>query len=86
MSGNKINRRDFLKIMGWSGAGAAALSGCDLPSYVTLQQGKENVVPYVVPEEYAVPGVGVCSACAASVERRRRPYKSTSNANWALRV
>jgi anaerobic selenocysteine-containing dehydrogenase len=70
MSGNEINRRDFLKIMGWSGAGAAALSGCDMPSYVTLQQGKEHVVPYVVPEEYAIPGVGVwyastCRQCPA---------------------
>ena len=70
MSGNEINRRDFLKIMGWSGAGAAALSGCDMPSYVTLQQGKEHVIPYVVPEEYAVPGVGVwyastCQQCPA---------------------
>lgn len=70
MSGNEINRRDFLKIMGWGGAGAAALSGCDMPSYVTLEQGKEDVVPYVIPEEYAIPGVGVwyastCRQCPA---------------------
>jgi len=70
MSGNEINRRDFLKFMGWGGAGAAALSGCDMPSYITLEQGKEEVVPYVVPEEYAIPGVGVwyastCRQCPA---------------------
>ena len=73
MSGNKVNRRDFLKIMGWGGAGAAgaaALSGCDMPSYITLEQGKENVIPYVIPEEYAIPGIGVwyastCRQCPA---------------------
>ena len=70
MSGNEINRRDFLKFMGWGGAGAAALSGCDMPSYITLEQGKEEVVPYVIPEEYAIPGVGVwyastCRQCPA---------------------
>ena len=70
MSGNEINRRDFLKFMGWSGAGAAALSGCDMPSYITLEQGKEEVVPYVVPEEFVIPGVGVwyastCRQCPA---------------------
>jgi anaerobic selenocysteine-containing dehydrogenase len=70
MSGNEINRRDFLKFMGWGGAGAAALTGCDMPSYVTLQQGKEDVIPYVVPEEFNIPGVGVwyastCRQCPA---------------------
>jgi molybdopterin-containing oxidoreductase family iron-sulfur binding subunit len=69
MSGKEINRRDFLKIMGLSGAGAA-LAGCDMPSYITLEEGKEKVIPYVIPEEYNVPGVGVwyastCRQCAA---------------------
>ncbi len=68
MSG-KINRRSFLKVMGWSGAGAA-LSGCDLPSTVTLEEGKEDVVSYLMPEEYVIPGVGVwyastCTQCEA---------------------
>ena len=68
MSG-KINRRSFLKIMGWGGAGAA-LSGCDLPSTVTLEEGKEDVVSYLMPEEYVIPGVGVwyastCTQCEA---------------------
>ena len=66
---NKVNRRDFLKIMGWGGVGAT-LAGCDMPSYVTLEQGKEKVMSYVVPEEYVIPGVGVyyastCQQCPA---------------------
>jgi anaerobic selenocysteine-containing dehydrogenase len=68
MSGT-INRRSFLKMMGWSGAGAT-LAGCDLPSTVTLEEGKEEVVSYLMPEEYVIPGVGVwyastCMQCAA---------------------
>lgn len=67
MSGT-INRRSFLKMMGWSGAGAA-LTGCDLPTTVTLEEGKEDVVSYLMPEEYVIPGVGVwyasiCTQCA----------------------
>ena len=68
MSG-KIDRRNFLKIMGLGGAGTA-LGGCDLPSTVTLEEGKEDVVSYLMPEEYVIPGVGVwyastCAQCAA---------------------
>ena len=69
MSLDNIKRRDFLKIMGWGGAGAT-LAGCDLPSYVTLEEGKEKVVAYLAPEEFVVPGVGVwyastCQQCQA---------------------
>jgi len=69
MSGNEINRRSFLKFMGWGGAGAA-LTACDMPTTVTLEEGKETVVPYVVPEEFAIPGIGVwyastCQQCGA---------------------
>ena len=65
-----INRRSFLKMMGWGGAGAA-LTGCDVPTTVTEEQGKEEVVSYLVPEEYVIPGVGVwyastCTQCAAA--------------------
>ena len=68
MSG-KMNRRNFLKTMGWGSAGAA-LTGCDLPSTVTLEEGKEEVVSYLMPEEYVIPGVGVwyastCTQCSA---------------------
>lgn len=58
MSLEKIKRRDFLKIMGWSGAGAT-LVGCDMPTTVTLEEGAEEVVSYLAPEEYVIPGVGV---------------------------
>ncbi|MFV2055460.1 MAG: molybdopterin-dependent oxidoreductase [Thiohalomonadales bacterium] len=68
MSGT-IDRRNFLKMMGWGGAGTA-LAGCDLPSTVTLEEGVEDVVAYLAPEEYVIPGVGVmyastCLQCAA---------------------
>jgi len=68
MSG-KTDRRNFLKMMGLGGVGTA-LAGCDLPSTVTLEEGKEEVVSYLMPEEYVIPGVGVwyastCTQCAA---------------------
>jgi molybdopterin-containing oxidoreductase family iron-sulfur binding subunit len=55
--------------MGWGGAGAA-LAGCDMPTTVTLEEGKETVVSYLVPEEYVIPGIGVwyastCRQCDA---------------------
>lgn len=64
----KLNRRDFLKALGLGGT--ATLAGCDLPTTVTLEEGKEDVVPYFRPEEYVIPGVGVyyatvCTQCAA---------------------
>jgi len=63
----KVNRRKFLKMLGWGGAGTA-LTGCDLPTTVTLEEGKEEVVSYLMPEEYAIPGIGVwyastCTQC-----------------------
>src|SRR3972149_9911314 len=69
MSGNEINRRDFLKIMGLSGVWTA-LAGCDVPTSQTLEEGKEEVVSYLSPEEYVIPGVGVwyastCQQCPA---------------------
>lgn len=65
----KIDRRQFLKIMGWSSAGAA-MAGCDLPSTIALQQGEEEITSYVLPEEWVIPGIGVyyastCPQCAA---------------------
>lgn len=58
MSKTKIDRRNFLKVLGLGGAGAA-LAGCDMPSYVTLEEGEEKVYSYLAPEEYVIPGVGV---------------------------
>lgn len=76
MSGNEINRRDFLKIMGWGGAGVA-LAGCDVPTTVTLEEGKEEVTAYLLPEEYVIPGVGVmyastCQQCPAGCSTHNR--------------
>lgn len=64
----KMKRRDFLKALGLGGT--ATLAGCDLPTTVTLEEGKEDVVSYLLPEEYVIPGVGVwyastCTQCAA---------------------
>ncbi|MDH5376769.1 MAG: molybdopterin-dependent oxidoreductase, partial [Gammaproteobacteria bacterium] len=64
-----VNRRSFLKMLGWGGAGTA-LAGCDLPTTVTLEEGKEEVVSYLIPEEFAIPGLGVwyastCGQCEA---------------------
>lgn len=89
----KINRRSFLKVMGWSGAGAT-LAGCDLPSTVTLEEGKEEVVSYLMPEEYVIPGVGVwyastCTQCEAGCGihgrvREGRVLKLEGNPDAAL--
>jgi len=56
--------------MGWTGAGAT-LAGCDMPTTVTLEEGKEDVVSYLTPEEYVIPGVGVwyastCQQCPSA--------------------
>lgn len=66
----KMKRRDFLKVMGWTGAGVA-VAACDRPSFVTHREGRNNVVSYLTPEEYAVPGIGVwyastCQQCPSS--------------------
>ena len=59
---NGIKRRDFLKVIGVSGAGAA-VTGCS-------PKDAEKLLPYVVPPEDIVPGVStwyttVCGECAA---------------------
>ncbi len=64
----KMKRRDFLKALGLGGT--ATLVGCDLPTTVTLEEGKEDVVSYLLPEEYAIPGIAVwyastCTQCTA---------------------
>src|SRR3569833_4307100 len=76
MSGNEINRRDFLKIMGWGGAGAS-LAGSDMPSTRTLEEGQEEVTAYLLPEEYVIPGIAVfyastCQQCPAGCATHNR--------------
>jgi molybdopterin-containing oxidoreductase family iron-sulfur binding subunit len=63
---NGINRRDFLKVLGWGGA-TISLSGC---GFTSIENGKETVVSYVELSEYALPGIGVyfnstCAQCDA---------------------
>ncbi|MEO5511069.1 MAG: molybdopterin-dependent oxidoreductase, partial [Longimicrobiales bacterium] len=59
--GNGIERRDFLKVLGITGAGAA-VTGCG--------KGPEKLIPYVIPSEDIVPGVATwyrttCRECPA---------------------
>lgn len=66
LAGHPFDRRDFLKVMGWSGA-AVALSGCGNTS---IEDGKETVVSYVEANDYMIPGIGVyynstCAQCDA---------------------
>ncbi|MBI5625592.1 MAG: molybdopterin-dependent oxidoreductase [Nitrosomonadales bacterium] len=61
-----LDRRDFLKVLGWGGA-AVALSGCGNTS---VEDGKETVVSYVEAADYVIPGIGVyynstCAQCDA---------------------
>jgi len=70
MSKTKIDRRNFLKVLGLGTAGAA-MAGCDMPSYVTSEEGAEKIYSYLAPEEYMIPGIGVwyastCQQCPAS--------------------
>ena len=93
MTTTKIDRRSFLKVLGLGGAGAA-LSGCDMPSYVTLEEGEEQVFSYLAPEEYVIPGIGVwyastCLQCPAGCGvhgrvREGRALKLEGNPDTAL--
>lgn len=76
MSNGKLDRRDFLKVMGVGGV-AASVAACDGPSYITSEQGAEQVIPYLSPEEYVIPGKGVwyastCLQCPAGCGVRGR--------------
>ncbi|MBC8268339.1 MAG: molybdopterin-dependent oxidoreductase [Rhodospirillaceae bacterium] len=76
MSKIEFDRRDFLKVMGVSGV-AATVAGCDMPSYITSEEGAEEVIPYLSPEEFVIPGVGVhyastCLQCPATCGIRGR--------------
>ena len=58
-----LDRRRFLKVMGVTGAGTAALSGCSTDQV-------EKLIPYLVQSQDQVPGVSTiyastCTECAA---------------------
>ena len=58
-----MNRRGFLKVLGATGGGAVALSGCS-------SDAAEKLIPYLVPPENQIPGVATyyattCRECSA---------------------
>jgi molybdopterin-containing oxidoreductase family iron-sulfur binding subunit len=60
-----MNRRRFLKVLGVTGGGAAALAGCGIGPEPT-----EHLIPYVVPPEGQIPGIATyyastCRECSA---------------------
>ncbi|MCC6067880.1 molybdopterin-dependent oxidoreductase [Ferrovum sp. PN-J185] len=62
-----VDRRDFLKVLGISGA-AATLAGCGNTS---IESGVEKVQSYVQPEDFVVPGNSVfyastCTQCQSN--------------------
>ncbi|MDR2878095.1 MAG: molybdopterin-dependent oxidoreductase [Chromatiales bacterium] len=89
----EMKRREFLKVMGWTGAGLA-VAACDRPSFITSREGRNHVVSYLEPEEFAIPGVGVTyastcqqcpSACGVNARvREGRVLKLEGNLNSPL--
>jgi len=87
---NEFDRRDFLKVLGWSGT-AAALSGC---GNGMVENGKETVVSYVETNDYMIPSVSVyfnstCAQCDAGCSimgrvREGRVLKLEGNPNSAI--
>jgi molybdopterin-containing oxidoreductase family iron-sulfur binding subunit len=64
----KVTRREFMQVMGLGGLGVT-LAGCDATT-ITIEEGKEDIVSYLSPEEYVIPGVGTwyastCLQCPA---------------------
>ncbi len=63
---NNVNRRDFLRVLGWGGA-TVSLTACGGTS---IDTGAETVRSYSEPEDFNIPGVGVyyastCTQCGA---------------------
>jgi anaerobic selenocysteine-containing dehydrogenase len=61
-----VQRRDFLRVLGWSGA-SASVAAC---GFTSVDSGVETVKSYVNPEDFNVPGVGIyyastCRQCEA---------------------
>ncbi|NDU85558.1 MAG: molybdopterin-dependent oxidoreductase [Ferrovum sp.] len=66
MSMGNMDRRDFLRVLGISGA-AATLAGC---GNTAIESGVEEVMSYVQPQDFVVPGIGVfyastCTQCGS---------------------
>lgn len=84
-----VDRRNFLKVLGVTGAGAATLSGCSTDQVAKL-------VPYLVQSEQQVPGVATwyastCTECStgcglAVKTREARPIKLEGNADHPINV
>ncbi|MBI2173662.1 MAG: twin-arginine translocation signal domain-containing protein, partial [Candidatus Omnitrophica bacterium] len=78
----EVNRRDFLKILG--ATGATALSGC-------AQEASEKIIPYLIPHEEINPGealwyASTCRECPAGCgllikTREGRAIKVEGNPN-----
>ena len=59
-----IERRQFLKVLGATGAGSSLLAGCGPAN------GADKLIPYVIPHEDIVPGISTwyhttCRECPA---------------------
>jgi molybdopterin-containing oxidoreductase family iron-sulfur binding subunit len=59
-----LQRRDFLRVLGWGGA-SASVAAC---GFTSVDSGVETVKSYVEPEDFNVPGVGIyyastCTQC-----------------------
>src|SRR5712692_695323 len=82
-----IDRRRFLKVLGVTGGGAVALSGCSTES-------AEKLIPYLVPIEDQIPGVATyyattCRECPAGCGqhvrvREGRAVKVEGNPNHPI--
>ncbi len=82
-----IDRRRFLKVLGVSGGGAAALTGCTTGEV-------EKLIPYLVPPEDHIPGIATwyattCRECSSGCGlhvrvRERRAVKVEGNPNQPI--
>src|SRR5881296_1207850 len=69
---NSVDRRRFLKVLGVTGAGAAAVSACGIGPEPT-----ERLIPYLIQPEDQIPGTATyyattCRECAAGCGVRVR--------------
>jgi molybdopterin-containing oxidoreductase family iron-sulfur binding subunit len=65
-----VQRRDFLRVLGWGGASVTASASLSACGFTSVDSGVETVKSYVEPEDFNVPGVGIyyastCTQCEA---------------------